>query len=87
VLEQPNNSVLAHTVSGDEGTMVALHNLSAEPAIVPLTLEGVTDEDELIDLLDDGTVRTSPTGKITVTLEGYGYRWLRVHTPKGNRLR
>jgi glycosidase len=87
VLDQPNNSVLAHTVSGDEGTMVALHNLSAEPAIVPLTLEGVTDEDELIDLLDDGTVRTSPTGKITVTLEGYGYRWLRVHTPKGNRLR
>jgi trehalose synthase len=87
VLEQPNNSVLAHTLSGDEGTMVALHNLSAEPAIVPLTLQGVTDEDELIDLLDDGTVRTSPTGKITVTLEGYGYRWLRVHTPKGNRLR
>jgi trehalose synthase len=87
LLDQPHPAVLAHTVSGGEGQMIALHNLGSEPAVVPLTLDGVTDEDELVDLLSDGSVRTSPGGQLTVTLEAYGYRWLRVHKPKGNRLR
>jgi hypothetical protein len=54
---------------------------------VDFTLEGVTDEYELVDLLVDGQlVAPGQGGTVTVQLDGYGYRWLRVIRPAGKRL-
>jgi trehalose synthase len=66
-------SVLAHSLSWDEGRVAMLHNFSPHPVSVDLRLEGTA----LEDLLNDD--RTSITdGAVTIQLEGYGYRWLRV---------
>jgi trehalose synthase len=86
LIEQSNPAVLAHSVSGAEGRMIALHNFGAEPVVVELSIDGVGDEDELVDLLADGTTRTSATGTVSLALDGYGYRWLRVLEPDSRRL-
>ena len=77
VLDQPLDSVLAHSVSGDEGRMIALHNLSPEPAVVPIDLGGKSADTKLVDLLRDDSAVTDASGRVELALEGYGYRWLR----------
>ena len=47
-------AVLAHACVWDDGTMVAVHNLGAEPRTVPLTLEDCDSTHRLVDLLQDG---------------------------------
>ena len=80
-------SVLAHTVTGAEGRLLALHNFSAEPASVTLKLSDVDDSFSLLDLLGDSEpTNTGVDGALTITLEGYGYRWLRVVPPDSRRL-
>ena len=87
IVEHDASSVLVHSLSGAEGRMVAIHNFSPNPASVSFTLEGVTETHELVDLLVDGQVLApGPGGAITVQLDGYGYRWLRVIDPDGKRL-
>jgi trehalose synthase len=86
VLEQANSAVLAHSVHGGEGRMIALHNLGPEPTVVDLVLDDVTDSDELVDLLTSGTARCAADGTVSFTLEGYGYRWLRVLSKDSKRL-
>jgi trehalose synthase len=77
VLEQPHRCVLAHAVRWDEAQLVALHNLDAEPVTVPLRLPGADGVLHLRDLLADGTLPVGEDGAVEVSLEGYGYRWLR----------
>ena len=77
VLDQPLDSVLAHSVSGDEGRMIALHNLSPEPAVVPIDLGRKAADTKLVDLLRDDSAVTDAAGRVELALEGYGYRWLR----------
>jgi trehalose synthase len=86
VLEQPHPAVLAHACVWDDGTMVAVHNLGAEPRTVPLTLEDCDDSHRLIDLLSEGSTPVSAKGQVELALEGYGYRWLRVVGPDSRRL-
>lgn len=85
VLDQPHHAVLAHRCTWDEASMVLLHNLGAEPVVVPVTLEddGGT---ELVDLLQDGRCRLDEKGRAELALDGYGYRWLRVMRPGDRRL-
>jgi hypothetical protein len=73
VLGTGSKSVFAHRCVNGEGTLVALHNLSPDPQEVELdvklagleTLLGA-DRSEIVD------------GKsLRVSLDGYGYRWLR----------
>ena len=79
--------VLVHTLTGEEGRMVALHNFSADPASVRFTLPDCDDGDQLVDLLVDGrTERLRSHGEVSMDLPGYGYRWLRVIRPSGKRL-
>jgi trehalose synthase len=77
VLDQSLDSVLAHSVSGDEGRMIAVHNLSPEPAVVTLRLGRKVAETKLVDLLRDDSALTDASGRVELALEGYGYRWLR----------
>jgi len=43
--------VFAHAFDWDDGTLVAVHNLGAEPRTVPLTLEDCDSSHRLADLL------------------------------------
>jgi len=86
ILDQPHPSVLAHACVWDDGTLVAVHNLSAEPRTVPLVLEECDSTHRLVDLLQEGSTRVSDKGEVEVALEGYGYRWLRVVAAGSRRL-
>ncbi|MCU1583812.1 MAG: trehalose synthase [Microbacteriaceae bacterium] len=86
VLKQPNNAVLAHTVSGDEGLMFAVHNFSPDPTTVTLSIEGESPPMRLVDLLRDNSAVTDDKGVLQLSLEGYGFRWLRIVNPGEKRL-
>ncbi|WP_127129997.1 alpha-amylase family protein [Georgenia sp. SYP-B2076] len=85
VLEQPHAQVMAHQSTWHTSSVVAVHNLGPEPLTVPLTLD-VPGGSDLVDLLRDGTTPVSPDGAAEVTLDGYGYRWLRVRHDGERRL-
>ncbi|MEO6533474.1 MAG: alpha-amylase family protein [Pseudolysinimonas sp.] len=86
LIRQSAPSVLVHSVGGAEGRMVAIHNFRGEPATVTFQLESLREGDRLVDLLVDGRVLEPDDGVITVAIDGYGYRWLRVVNPEGKRL-
>jgi glycosidase len=76
VLDAGNDAVLAHRCDWEGRCFVAVHNLADEPCQVELRLE---DGGELavIDLLDsDGTPTPLEDGRLPMTIEGYGYRWM-----------
>lgn len=80
-------AVLAHTMTGAEGRMLALHNFSAEPASVNLQIPNVDSGYSLIDLLgNEETIVPDDTGAALVLLESYGYRWLRIVDAASRRL-
>jgi trehalose synthase len=87
VLEQPSAAVLAHRCTWDDGSIVALHNASADPVTVPLTLPDLEPGTVLNDLLQDGIVEPDEKGRVELPLPAYGYRWLRVTPPGSRRLR
>jgi glycosidase len=87
VLEQPHVAVLAHRCTWDDGSIVALHNASADPVTVPVTLTDLEPGTLLADLLEDGTVELDGKGRAELPLGAYGYRWLRVTPPGSRRLR
>ena len=76
VLEQPNDAVLVHSVSGAQGRMIAVHNFSSEPAIVTITVPDAGPTTRLIELLESGEVTLSERGEAELSLGAYGYRWL-----------
>jgi glycosidase len=86
VLEQPHPSVLAHVCSWDDGALVAVHSLSAEPLTVPLVLDGCGPGHQLEDLLASGSTPVGDGGRVELQLPGYGYRWLRVVAEGSRRL-
>ena len=79
--------VLAHACVWDDGTLVAVHNLGAEPRTVPLTLE---DCDSHAPAGRPAAGRqhagVGQRARSEVALEGYGYRWLRVVSADSRRL-
>ncbi len=86
VLDQPHAQVLAHRCAWDDGTLVALHNLGPEPRTVPLALEHCDESHTLVDLLCEGTTQLDASGRAEISLDGYGYRWLRVVAQDSRRL-
>jgi trehalose synthase len=86
VLEQPCTDVLAHRCSWGDATMVALHNLGPEPRTVPIRLDDCDDSCRLVDLLQAGSTDVDESGRAELTLDAYGYRWLRLTRPGDRRL-
>jgi glycosidase len=84
VLDQPRRHVLAHECAWDDRRMVAVHNLGPVACTVPLVLEDCDSSHHLLDLLQDGTTAIADDGRTEVTLDGYGYRWLRL-LPRASR--
>ena len=77
-------AVLTHRCDWDAVTVVAAHNFSPEPCRVRLELDGLDDVVAMHDLFD-GERRELDEPVIELTLDGYGYRWLRTRR-KGQRL-
>lgn len=87
VLTHDAPSVLAHSLVGAEGHMIALHNFSGDPASVTVRVPNVGEGDVLVDLLvDNAQIEVDGRGEATIQLDGYGYRWYRVITRGGKRL-
>jgi trehalose synthase len=86
-LAQPETSVLALRSAWDDGEIVTLHNLGPDARSVPLELDGCGEDVRLVDLLEAGECAPDARGRVTVDLDGYGYRWLRVVRPGHRRLR
>lgn len=76
VLEHESPSVLAHRMSLEGSSVVAVHNFSADAATVTV-VDGFTEDDVVEDLLD-GKSLVPHDGTLEVALDGYGYRWFRV---------
>src|SRR5215211_4488672 len=87
VLSQPHRAVLAHRCTWDDGSLVAVHNLGRDGVAVPLDLGELEPGTTLVDLLEGWSITPDDNGKCELTLEGYGYSWLRVNTPTTRRLR
>ncbi|BBY26865.1 alpha-amylase family protein [Mycolicibacterium sediminis] len=82
ILKQPNRAVLAHVCREESGwKMLALHNFGAEAARVTVSLGDVESGSTLVDLLD-GLTETEIGPSVELDLEPYGYRWLRVLSPR-----
>ena len=87
VLDAGDDAVLAHTVANGHGRMLAVHNFSPEGRVIELALDETTDGSRLVDLLVDGSeTPLAADGAVTLSLDGYGYRWLRVLGPGEKRL-
>lgn len=82
VLAQPRREVLAHRCSWEGSTIVALHNLSAEPVDTRVELDADDRRGDepvwLEDLFAHEVVEVGRRGVVELGLEGYGHRWLRV---------
>ena len=86
VLEQPHREVLAHVVTHDDASTVAVHNLGGEARRVPLEIPELPEGTRLVDQLCDGVAELDGKGRFEIELEGYGYRWLRAVAPGDRRL-
>jgi trehalose synthase len=86
VLEHDENAVLAHSLRADTGRMIAVHNFSSEPASIRIRVADEPEGAVLSDLLETETMELTARGHVTIELDGYGYRWLRVLRPGDQRL-
>jgi glycosidase len=86
VLDQPHHDVLAHRCSWDDGSLVAVHNLAPEARTLTLQLDDCDDSCSLVDLLEPGRSALDEAGSTEISLDGYGYRWLRIARPGDRRL-
>jgi glycosidase len=86
VLDQPLRHVFAHECRWDDRRLVAVHNLGPDSCTVPLQLDECDDTWRLVDLLQNGTTPIDEKGRVELTLDGYGYRWLRLMSSDSRRL-
>jgi trehalose synthase len=87
ILDHPHPEVLAHKMSWDDASLVAVHNLGPEAVILSLSLPDAPTPCLLEDLLQDGSTPLDEEGTFEISLDGYGYRWLRLCPPGDRRLR
>ncbi len=75
-------AVVAHRCDWDGGTVIAVHNLAAEPCQVRIDLDAVDSGARLDDLLDERPAfETLDDKSVELTLEAFGYRWYRLIPP------
>jgi trehalose synthase len=85
VITTDEPAVLAHRCDWDASTVVAVHNLGAEPCRLAIPLDGIDDVAGAADLLDGTGEQPLDEPVLHLTLEPYGYRWLRIRRA-GQRL-
>jgi trehalose synthase len=74
------DAVLVHRCDWEGATTVAVHNFSPDPCRVTFPLEDVDDLPAPVALQDllDGAVEELDGRQVTLQLDRYGYRWLRI---------
>jgi glycosidase len=85
VIPNDRRTVLAHRCDWNGSTVVAVHNVGAEPCRLDLPLEGIEDAVGADDLLDGAGEQALDGAVLHLTLDGFGYRWLRIRR-RGQRL-
>jgi trehalose synthase len=81
VVEQPERSALVQRCDVDDSAVLTIHNLGSTPVTVDVPIDPAGDGLEATDLMSDEVVTGEATTR--VTLDGYGFRWLRVR-PAGD---
>jgi maltose alpha-D-glucosyltransferase/alpha-amylase len=71
-------AVLAMRYDWGARSVLLIHNLGAKPLKTTFKLEPAPDKDGLIDLFGRGDFSCRKDGTVTLELDGYGSRWLRV---------
>ena len=78
LLETGDRAVLAHRVDTEQSAVVAVHNLSDEPRQLQVEI-GDVEGCECSDLIDaTNGIEIDERGRLSLKLDGYGYRWLRL---------
>ncbi|GAC1423506.1 MAG: alpha-amylase family protein [Acidobacteriaceae bacterium] len=70
--------VLAMQYTWRNNSVLCVHNLSADPREIRLTLDPAFDSCELINLLSEDHSQADSDKHHTILLEPYGYRWYRI---------
>jgi len=78
VLEHESPSVFAHKSECEGGTVIALHNFSAEPTEVTLAVAGAGVGVQVADVLTGKTAEVGNDGTLRHPVGAYGCCWLRV---------
>jgi len=86
LLEHGERAVLAHRLSADFGTFIAVHNFAPNPVHVRLKLDHLPEDARLSDLFTEEVIEVDDRGNAEVELAAYGYRWFRVVDPTDRRL-
>jgi glycosidase len=83
VLDTDVHAVLAHRCTWNEASIVTVHNLGSDPCVVTIELGDVPKGARLDDLLDERPALDELDGSsVELKLDGYGYRWFRIVTPR-----
>ena len=77
LLESHDPAVLAHRMSWEGNTSVALHNLGAQPCRVRVELAD-DEAGELVDLFGNKVYEPDTGENRMFALDAYGYRWFRL---------
>ncbi|MBV8194658.1 MAG: alpha-amylase family protein [Candidatus Dormibacteraeota bacterium] len=77
VLETGIPSVLMHRFTGPHGAMLFLHNVADIPRTVDVT-RALTAEDAPSESFADDDYGALPQPLVTLPINGYGYRWIRL---------
>ncbi|MDQ0575734.1 alpha-amylase family glycosyl hydrolase [Agromyces albus] len=86
ILEHAERAVLAHRLTTELGSFVALHNFAPRAVTVQLTLGAVAEQARLSDLFAVTVVPIHENGRTEVELGAYGYRWFRIVDSSDRRL-
>jgi glycosidase len=82
VLPQQHRQVLAHRCTWQGSSVIAVHNLSAQPLTTTIQLDpddvAGAEPVSLEDLFAHERFEADPRGEVELTLDGYGHRWLRT---------
>jgi len=82
VLDVGERAVLAHRCDWDGNVVVAVHSFSESPLEVDVPLD---EAEAAVDLFAHEDLRPGGKGEVTLALEPYGHRWLRLRL-EGQRL-
>ena len=86
ILQHDVPAVLAHRLTADFGSFVALHNFAPRPATVQLSFGEVTEGARLSDLFDVTVVPIDERARAEIEIAAYGYRWFRIVDSADRRL-
>ncbi|WP_338016588.1 alpha-amylase family protein [Nesterenkonia muleiensis] len=78
LIDSDSPEVLVHQMGWRGKSMVMLHNLGPEPAVVSFVLQNQEPGAELMDLLSEQSCELDRDRGARMPLDGYGYRWLRI---------